>query len=197
MPYSFGKLGEKHKGPLITIVSCAEQCSYTHGLLFPDQPISLQNYKRVIEVWWEEKYKEFFYTREPLARYLDHGDITKQLEMKKRLNCKSFAWFMENVAPDQLLKYPELPRNLHWGELKNIGSKACLDSMGRPAPTKMGVSGCHGYGNNQVGFRENFCMCGLRSFKDMTDQATYFVFTAGEAECGGADWHRRTMCRRR
>ena len=45
MPYNFGKLAEKKKGPLITI-----------------------NYKRVIEVWFDEKYKEYFYTREPLAR---------------------------------------------------------------------------------------------------------------------------------
>lgn len=25
-----------------------------------------------------------------------------------------------------------------------------MDTMGRPAPTKMGVSGCHGLGSNQV-----------------------------------------------
>jgi len=66
------------------------------------------------------------------------------------LQCKSFAWFMENVAPDMLTKYPELPANLFWGEMKNKGSNTCLDSLGRPAPTKMGVSGCHGYGNNQL-----------------------------------------------
>lgn len=45
MPYNFGKLAEKKKGPLITI-----------------------NYKRVIETWFDDKYKEYFYTREPLAR---------------------------------------------------------------------------------------------------------------------------------
>lgn len=48
MPYNFGKLASKKKGPLITI-----------------------NYKRVIETWFDDKYKEYFYTREPLARYLD------------------------------------------------------------------------------------------------------------------------------
>lgn len=45
MPYNFGKLAQKKKGPLITI-----------------------NYKRVIETWFDTKYKEFFYTREPQAR---------------------------------------------------------------------------------------------------------------------------------
>jgi len=52
-----------------------------------------------------------------MARFLDMGNITKQLEMKERLHCKSFAWFMKEVAYDILEKYPELPPNLHWGEV--------------------------------------------------------------------------------
>lgn len=51
-----------------------------------------------------------------MARYLDMGNITAQLELKNRLNCKSFAWFMKDVAYDVLEKYPELPPNVHWGE---------------------------------------------------------------------------------
>lgn len=45
------------------------------------------------------------------------GDISKQLAMKERLQCKSFQWFMEEVAPDLLTKFPELPPNVHWGEV--------------------------------------------------------------------------------
>ncbi|XP_046442678.1 N-acetylgalactosaminyltransferase 7-like [Daphnia pulex] len=131
MPYTFGKLAANKKGSLITI-----------------------NYKRVIEVWFDDKYKEFFYTREPTARFLDMGNITQQLEMKKRLNCKSFAWFMEEVAYDVLDKYPELPANLHWGELRNTAARQCLDTMGHQPPSLMGISHCHGFGNNQL-FRLN------------------------------------------
>lgn len=79
-----------------------------------------QNYKRVIETWFDEKYKEFFYTREPMARYLNMGDITDQLDMKNKLQCKSFKWFMEEVAPDLLTKFPELPPNVHWGEVSSF-----------------------------------------------------------------------------
>ncbi|XP_050717980.1 N-acetylgalactosaminyltransferase 7-like isoform X2 [Eriocheir sinensis] len=127
MPYNFGKLAENKKGPLITI-----------------------NYKRVIETWFDDKYKEYFYTREPLARFLDMGDISKQLAMKERLGCKSFQWFMDNVAYDMLRKYPELPKNLHWGELRNAATTRCLDTMGHSAPSFMGVAHCHGFGNNQL-----------------------------------------------
>ncbi|XP_046388177.1 N-acetylgalactosaminyltransferase 7 [Ischnura elegans] len=127
MPYNFGKLAQKKKGPLITI-----------------------NYKRVIEVWFDEKYKEYFYTREPLARFLDMGDIREQLELKERLQCKSFKWFMDNVAYDVLDKYPELPPNLHWGELRSVATDKCMDTMGHGPPSLMGVSHCHGHGSNQL-----------------------------------------------
>ncbi|XP_064096978.1 N-acetylgalactosaminyltransferase 7-like [Macrobrachium nipponense] len=121
MPYNFGKLAEKKKGPLITI-----------------------NYKRVIETWFDDKYKEYFYTREPLARFLDMGDITDQLALKKRLNCKSFQWFMENVAYDMLRKYPELPPNIHWGELRSFVGDFCWDTAGKDAPALLETYPCLG-----------------------------------------------------
>ncbi|XP_043482373.1 N-acetylgalactosaminyltransferase 7 [Leptopilina heterotoma] len=127
MPYNFGKLAQKKKGPLITI-----------------------NYKRVIETWFDDKHKEFFYTREPLARLLDHGDITEQLLFKKRKQCKSFQWYMDNVAYDVLDKFPELPPNIHWGELVSVATSACLDTMAHSPPSLMATSYCHGFGNNQL-----------------------------------------------
>lgn len=131
MPYSFGKLGKKHKGPLITL-----------------------NYKRVVEVWMDE-YKEYFYTREPLAQFLDIGDISPQLELRERLGCKNFKWFMENVAYDVTSNFPLLPKNLFWGELQHVSSSGkCLDSMGSSPPKVIGVAPCHGMGNNQL-FRLN------------------------------------------
>ncbi|KAF7279102.1 hypothetical protein GWI33_007615 [Rhynchophorus ferrugineus] len=128
MPYNFGKLAQKKKGSLITI-----------------------NYKRVIETWFDSKYKAFFYTREPMAKYLDMGDITDQLTLKDRLQCKSFEWYMENVAYDVLDKYPELPANTHFGELRSMAVDGkCLDTLGHGPPSLMALQHCHGYGNNQL-----------------------------------------------
>ncbi|XP_014206281.1 N-acetylgalactosaminyltransferase 7 [Copidosoma floridanum] len=127
MPYNFGNLAQKKKGPLITI-----------------------NYKRVIETWFDEEYKKYFYTREPLATLLDHGDISEQLEFKKRKKCKSFQWYMDNVAYDVFDKFPKLPGNIKWGELKNVATQQCLDTMNHAPPSLMAVSPCHGYGNNQL-----------------------------------------------
>ena len=117
---------------------------------FQGVPTTLRNYKRVIEVWFDDEYKEFFYTREPLARLIDHGDISEQLAMKERMKCKSFDWFMNEIAYDVFDKYPKLPPNKFWGELKNEGSKTCIDTMGRHPPSAIGVSGCHGGGGYQL-----------------------------------------------
>ncbi|XP_022688564.1 N-acetylgalactosaminyltransferase 7-like [Varroa jacobsoni] len=130
MPYSFGDLAKKRNGPLITI-----------------------NYKRVVEVWFDE-FKEYFYTREPLARGYDAGDLTAQLEIKKRLQCRSFSWFMKEVAYDVLKHFPYLPPNNKWGHIKPVLDERCVDSMHAHPPSNAGVTYCHGGGGNQL-FRLN------------------------------------------
>ena len=133
MPYDFGELGKNRKGPLITI-----------------------NYKRVIETWFDEEYKNYFYTREPLARFLEMGDISDQLKLKHDLKCKNFQWFMDNVAYDVFNNFPKLPPNLYWGELKtNSSQKMCLDCLGGSSlPAYVQLRECHHQGQNQL-FRLN------------------------------------------
>ena len=95
------------------------------------------DFRRVIETWFDDEYKEFFYTREPFARFVDMGNITEQLALKKKMNCKSFDWFMKEVAYDVFDKYPKLPPNKYWGELRNEASGLCLDTHGRHPPEKV------------------------------------------------------------
>lgn len=131
MPYTFGSMASERKGPLV-----------------------LTNYKRVVEVWFDDKYKEYFYTREPLARFYDAGNITKQLELKENLGCKSFDWFMLNVASDVFHDFPRLPPNLEWGEVRLKGTLKCLDTKGPQPPQQVVLSQCHSLGGNQL-FRLN------------------------------------------
>ena len=91
----------------------------------------------MIETWFDEPYKEYFYTREPLARFVDMGDISDQLRLRTDLKCKSFDWFMKEVAYDIFDKYPPLPPNRIWGELKNLANDFCLDTHGRHPPEKV------------------------------------------------------------
>jgi len=130
--------------------SCSSCGSGSLANKFGGQPTTLRNYKRVIETWFDDEYKEFFYTREPFARFVDMGNITEQLAMKKAMKCKSFDWFMKEVAYDVFDKYPKLPPNKYWGELRNEAANLCLDTHSRHPPEKVAASQCHGYGGNQM-----------------------------------------------
>jgi len=71
----------------------------------------------VAEVWMDE-YKEYLYKRRPQYRNIDVGDISKQKELREKLHCKSFKWFMENIAFDLPKKYPPIePPDFAQGEV--------------------------------------------------------------------------------
>lgn len=54
-----------------------------------------------------DEYKEYLYDRSPnLYKRIDAGDLTKQKALRERLKCKSFKWFMEEVAFDLPKMYP-------------------------------------------------------------------------------------------
>ena len=132
MPYTFGSLAKKRKGPLILI-----------------------NYKRVVEVWWDEEFKNFFYTREPLAKFFDHGDIEEQLALKEKLQCKSFSWFMDRIGKVVFKQFPKLPANAQWGEIRSVQeNEKCIDSISSSPPSLAALRGCHSKGGNQL-FRLN------------------------------------------
>ncbi|KAI6225166.1 Polypeptide N-acetylgalactosaminyltransferase [Aphelenchoides fujianensis] len=61
--------------------------------------------------------------QDPAAIKRDPGDISEQLALRKRLNCKPFSWFMKYVAYDVPKSYPLLPDNDVWGEAKNPASE--------------------------------------------------------------------------
>lgn len=79
--------------------------------------LCVQNYRRVAEVWMDE-YAEYLYQHRPHYRNIDAGDLTEQLAIRTKLNCKPFKWFMENVAFDLVKYYPPVePSPLAEGEV--------------------------------------------------------------------------------
>ncbi|XP_070554390.1 polypeptide N-acetylgalactosaminyltransferase 10-like [Ptychodera flava] len=110
---------------------------------FPSGPGSTNaNLMRVVEVWMDE-YKEYFYQRRPHLRGQKFGDISAQLELKKRLNCKSFKWYLTEIAPDILKYYPPVePPPYAWGEVKNVGRDLCLDGAGGRDGSRVKVRRC-------------------------------------------------------
>jgi polypeptide N-acetylgalactosaminyltransferase len=90
-----------------------------------------KNYRRVAEVWMDE-YAEFIYRRRPHLKTIDPGDLTEQKALREKLQCKSFKWFIENIAFDLIKVYPMIePDDFGYGEIRNIGApNLCLNVKG-------------------------------------------------------------------
>ncbi|KAG7227510.1 hypothetical protein INR49_005325 [Caranx melampygus] len=83
-----------------------------------------RNLVRVAEVWLDE-YKDLFYGHGYHhllnKNAVNIGNLTEQIELRQRLKCKSFKWYLENV-------YPEIDAPLVKAEglVFNRGVRKCL-----------------------------------------------------------------------
>uniref|UniRef100_A0A3Q3DLR7 Polypeptide N-acetylgalactosaminyltransferase n=1 Tax=Hippocampus comes TaxID=109280 RepID=A0A3Q3DLR7_HIPCM len=80
-----------------------------------------RNLKRVAEVWMDE-YAEYVYQRRPEYRHLSAGDIAAQKELRSRLGCNNFKWFMSEVAWDLPEHYPPVE------PIRNEASGMCMET---------------------------------------------------------------------
>ncbi|XP_063973715.1 N-acetylgalactosaminyltransferase 6 [Diachasmimorpha longicaudata] len=117
-----------------------------------------KNYKRVAEVWMDE-YAEFIYKRKPHLRSLDPGDLGEQKALRTKLQCKSFKWFMENIAFDLVEVYPPIePEDFASGEIRNIGApEMCLDAKKKRKDEAVVMDSCvRDLGKNNGNFEQEF-----------------------------------------
>lgn len=102
-----------------------------------------RNTRRAAEVWMDD-FKKYYYAMVPVARNVPMGSIEERLQLRKRLGCQSFQWYLDNVFPE--LKVPaaggERLASLRQGAL-------CLDTLGGAEGSPVGLFACHGAGGNQ------------------------------------------------
>lgn len=110
-----------------------------------------RNSVRLAEVWMDD-YKRYYYDR--IGHDLgDFGDVSERLELRKRLECKPFSYFVHEIYPELFIPGEAIA----YGEIKNDatsgagGPKMCLDSAARKSDyhKPLGVYPCHGTGGNQ------------------------------------------------
>lgn len=96
--------------------------------------IRAQNNVRLVEVWMSDL-KDLYYAANPRKmlsnlsrkyvfdkinfiaenRNVSAGDLSKRIEVKERLKCKSFRWYLENIYPESVL----LKENLYFSPVSN------------------------------------------------------------------------------
>lgn len=71
--------------------------------------------------------------------------IDDRLELKRKLKCKNFKWFLDHVYPE--LTVPQSVSTL-FGSVRQ--RHMCLDTLGHSVDSTVGVYLCHDTGGNQV-----------------------------------------------
>ncbi|XP_059171538.1 polypeptide N-acetylgalactosaminyltransferase 5-like [Physella acuta] len=104
-----------------------------------------KNSIRLAEVWMDD-YKNYYYERFnfDLGEY---GDVSARKELRKNLNCKSFAWYIKNVYPDLFVPGEALAS----GEIRSKAKPMCIDSPTDHNSYHKAVNmwACHNQGGNQ------------------------------------------------
>ncbi|XP_028613610.1 polypeptide N-acetylgalactosaminyltransferase-like 6 isoform X2 [Grammomys surdaster] len=121
-----------------------------------------RNLKRVAETWMDE-FAEYIYQRRPEYRHLSTGDISAQKELRKRLKCKDFKWFMAAVAWDVPKYYPPVePLPAAWGEIRNVAANLCVDSKHGATGTELRLDICVKDGSERTWSHEQLFTFGWR-----------------------------------
>ncbi|XP_056446154.1 polypeptide N-acetylgalactosaminyltransferase 16 [Gadus chalcogrammus] len=99
----------------------------------------IKNTRRAAEVWMDE-YKQYYYSARPSAQGKAYGSIAERTALRRKLNCKPFRWYMENVYPELRIPEQEAVSSL----LKQ--GDQCLETRGADDPV---LGECRGHGANR------------------------------------------------
>ncbi|KAL0274778.1 UNVERIFIED_CONTAM: hypothetical protein PYX00_002820 [Menopon gallinae] len=106
-------------------------CSHVGHLFRKSSPYSFPggvgeilyaNLARVALVWMDE-WQDFFFKFNPeAARQRDKQSVRARIQLRSRLKCKSFEWYLDNVWPQHF--FPK--SNRFFGQIKNMMSDECM-----------------------------------------------------------------------
>jgi hypothetical protein len=87
-----------------------------------------------------DEYKEHFYRSRGGKPSMEIGDLSERLQLRSRLQCHDFGWYLKNISPD--LRVPD-SKAVAFGAISNgncwFCSMLCDASDGRVFTTKKWV----------------------------------------------------------
>ncbi|KAG5882557.1 hypothetical protein JTB14_007164 [Gonioctena quinquepunctata] len=115
-----------------------------HPYSFPDNKDTHGiNTARLAHVWMDE-YKRFFFMHQPgLENNPIVGDLTHRKQLRQKLKCKSFKWYLDNIYPEKFIPDENV---VALGQVRTEFDM-CLDDL-QLAEDKVGPLGlyqCHPY----------------------------------------------------
>ncbi|XP_021326338.1 probable polypeptide N-acetylgalactosaminyltransferase 8 [Danio rerio] len=143
-------------GGSVEVVPCSKiaHIERAHKPYSPDlsKPM-IRNALRVAEIWMDEyKSNVNIAWNLPLKDHgIDIGNVTERKQLREKLKCKPFKWYLENV-------YPQLDRwdgIMAYGTLKNdILENFCIDQGPVPGSVPI-LYGCHYYEPQYCFYNQN------------------------------------------
>ncbi|KAM7537339.1 hypothetical protein Aperf_G00000067799 [Anoplocephala perfoliata] len=73
---------------------------------------------------WLDEYVEFPFSLDSSLRTYEYGDISGRVALRKRLKCKNFSWYLQNIFPESNIR----PHPTHLGQIRNPVSEVCFDT---------------------------------------------------------------------
>jgi len=117
----------------------------THPYFIPDDSHG-RNTMRMAEVWMDDYKRLFYMHRVDLKSQHEVGDVSSRVELRNKLQCHNFKWFLDNVIPHKFIMDEQ---SLYYGRLKTLGyDNICVDHLQRDqgqkfTPYALGQYVCH------------------------------------------------------
>ncbi|VDL19523.1 unnamed protein product [Hymenolepis diminuta] len=92
---------------------------------------------------WLDEFVEFPFSLDSSLRSYEYGDISERIALRKRLKCKSFSWYLQNIFPESNIR----AHPIHLGQIRNPVHGVCFDTNGGRRGQTISVAVCRSSDN--------------------------------------------------